>query len=405
MSRFIVFCAASVVALFGFFALVQNERIGRSDSPQPNNAATVSINALSTHFAPFPSTHSGAAIGVGTQVFESVQLPPATIVPMPTPRATQALSIVAHTETKKYTTFGDHRVRSDIVEIRLSQFPKPEQDNGRGLHWFPTTAQKREVVDRFIPELVSLKIRWLLMLQGMEDWNLTANDYLVDELNKAGIIPVMRLEMKVGQEDRTEVERVVAHYRARGVRYFQIFNEPNVREEWANAEYPTPEEFMQHWIPLAEIVAQHGGLPGLAPLMTMENHADEIFLEKEYQILLRENRYDLINIMWLAIHNYGGMDDKGFLKYRSYARISKFYFRQAIPMIATEGGMGDAHSSAETVVTAFDAMQFREPWFLAYCPWLIGNAVGGGHDDTWESQAWFQRNGPLPIVERVKNLE
>ncbi len=397
LTLFSISILVPTVVLFTFLYFnVPDESVAQSQA-NPFTEQRVTSAALD-----FPSTNVLAAVGVNR--IEPADLPAATIVPLPTDPATRALSIVVHTETKKYVTFGDHRVRSDVVEIRLSQFPKPEQDNGRGLHWFPTTAQKRQVIDRFVPELVAMKVRWLLILQGLEDWNLTANDYLVDKLNAAGIILVMRLEMKVGQEDLARVSRVVAHYRAKGVRYFQIFNEPNVREEWAHNKEPTPEEFMRHWIPLAEIVAQHGGLPGLAPLMTSANRADEIFLEKEYQVLLRERRYDLINIMWLAIHNYGGMDDKGFLKYRNYARISKFYFRQTIPMIATEGGMGDAHSSAETVVSAFDAMKFREPWFLTYCPWLIGNAVGGGHDDTWESQAWFQRNGPLPIVNRVKEL-
>lgn len=405
MLRITLLCCAIVIALIVFFLFGQNPKMGTSEYPQPIQATAIPVNVASISNETFPTTQSGAAIGANIQEFEIAQLPRATIVPMPTARATQSLAVVVHSETKKYITLGDHRVRSDVVEIRLSQFPKPSDDNGRGLHWFPTTAQKREVVDRFVPELAALKIRWLVILQGMEDWNLTANDYLVEELNRQGIIPVMRLEMKVGQENHAVVERVVAHYRASGVRYFQIFNEPNARQEWLDSEFPTPEKFMEHWIPLAEIVARHGGLPGLAPLMTTANHADEIFLEKEYQILLHEKRYDLINIMWLAIHNYGGMDDNGFLKYRTYARISKFYFRQTIPMLATEGGMGDAQNSAETVVNAFDAMKIREPWFLAYCPWLIGNAVGGGHDETWESQAWFQRSGALPIVARVKNLE
>lgn len=407
MVRYSIVALAIAVALTGLILFLQNHPFGSalvvtSLSFMSNSTA----NQVSRPFSPTLQTESDAKVGTGLDsASDSHTVPRATIVPMPTARATQSLAIVVHTETKKYITLGDHRVRSDVVEIRLSQFPKPEQDNGRGLHWFPTTAQKREVVDRFIPELAALKIRWLVILQGMEDWNFAANDYLVDELNKQGIVPVMRLEMKVGAVDQGKLERVVAHYRARDVRYFQIFNEPNAQAEWAHGETPAPEEFMQHWIPLAEIVARHGGLPGLAPLMTSANHADEIFLEKEYQILLREKRYDLINIMWLAIHNYGGMDEKGFLRYQTYARISKFYFRQVIPMIATEGGMGDAHNSAETVVSAFDAMKTREPWFLAYCPWLIGNAVGGGHDDTWEAQAWFQQNGPMPIVERVKNLE
>lgn len=400
-----------LLLVVGFAAIFPNNHVSGIEG-QANETGTRTLpTQIPTVVETEPSSELLSARGTGNVGFgfaeqaDTERLPISTIVPLPTSHPTTALSIVVQSETRKYVTFGDHRVRSDVVDIRLSQFPKPERDNGRGLHWFPTTSQKREVVDRFVPELVAMNIRWLLILQGIEEWHLTANDYLIDELNEAGIVPVMRLDLKVGYVNPERVGRVVAHYRAKGVRYFQIFNEPNVDLEWADGQVGSPEEFLQYWIPLAEIVARHGGLPGLAPLSPAGNHADEIFLEKEFQVLLRENRHDLINIMWLSIHNYGGMVEKGFLRYQTYARISRFHFRQVIPMIGTEGGMGDAHASADTIISAFDAMKMREPWFLSFCPWLIGNAVGGGHDDTWESQAWFQRGGPLPIVERVKKLE
>jgi hypothetical protein len=49
----------------------------------------------------------------------------------------------------------------------------------------------------------------------------------------------------------------------------------------------------------------------------------------------------------------------------------------------------------------------REPYLLAFAPWLIGNAVGGGHDSRWEGAAWF--TGTLnqvrarPVVDKAKN--
>ncbi|HZQ05959.1 MAG TPA: hypothetical protein VFD70_05225 [Anaerolineae bacterium] len=30
----------------------------------------------------------------------------------------------------------------------------------------------------------------------------------------------------------------------------------------------------------------------------------------------------------------------------------------------------------------------RDSYLFAFCPWLIGNSIGGGRDDAWESQAW-----------------
>lgn len=371
------------------------------------SAAVMIVLMLAVGFIPNSSSANAASDHVEPVIISqpkpTVELTPIatriSLLALPKPR-----TVVTHVETKKWVTYGEQRVRADVVDVRLSLFPHPADDNGRGLHWFPTLTQKPEVVDRFVSELKQMKIRWLVILQGVEDWNLTSNDYLVERLNEAGITPVMRIESRVGALNLERLQRIVIHYRAKGVRYFQIFNEPNAREEWSSPEYPTPESFIRYWIPAAEIVAQQGGLPGLAPLMPMQNRADELFLETELQLLKRAERYDLINVMWLAIHNYGGMDEMGFLRYRRYAAISKSALGQNLPMLSTEGGMGDAMSSTETVVNAFDVMKTREPWFLAYCPWLIGNAIGGGHDDTWESAAWFQQRGALPIVNRVKEL-
>lgn len=372
------------------------------------SVAIVIVLVVATGFTPSGSYVSAASDSIKPVVATPQPLPTFPPIIAPTrvslSSATNPRSVVAHVETKKWVTFGENRVRSDVVDIRLSLFPRPAEDNGRGLHWFPTMSQKPEVVDRFVPELVAMRIRWLVILQGVEDWNLASNDYLVERLNEAGIIPVMRIEARVGALDLERLRQIVIHYRGKGVHYFQIFNEPNAREEWSGADYPTPELFLRYWIPAAEIVAQNGGLPGLAPLMPMSSRADEPFLDKELRLLVHTGRFDLINVMWVAIHNYGGMDENGFLRYRRYAAIAKSALGQNVPLLSTEGGMGDAMSSSETVVSAFDAMKTREPWLLAFCPWLIGNAVGGGQDDTWESAAWYQRNGAMPIVDRIRSL-
>lgn len=307
-------------------------------------------------------------------------------------------------ESKQWVNWGETRVRSDVVDIRLSLFPRPTNDNGRGIHWFPTLSQKREVIDRFVPELIAMNVHWVVVLQGLDEWNLDANDYLIDQLNAAGIVPVMRIEAQVGAMNLERLRLVVQHYRARGVRYYQIYNEPNFRAEWADKKQVNAFAFVEQWLPAAQVVAENGGLPGLAPLAPTGDLDDVLFLENALTALVRARRFDMINVMWLAVHNYGGLDDKGFFRYRRYDTMARYVLGQHLPMLATEGGMGDAQNSTDTIVAAFEHMQAREPWMLAYCPWLIGNAVGGGHDDAWESQAWFQHNGALPIIERVKGL-
>lgn len=299
-------------------------------------------------------------------------------------------------------------VRADaFAPLALPEWPRPNSDNGRGLHWFPTTRQTRAVVDRFVPELNDLRIRWLVVLQGLNDWDITANDYLIDRLNQAGITPVVRIEGQVGQMDWRRVGWVVARYRERGVRYFQIFNEPNLREEWSDPGPQTPERFAEFWMQGAQVVAANGGLPGLAPMSPRGDDSDLTFLRAALTELKARTRYDLVNLMWISIHNYGGLDANGFYRYRRYNAIVRELFGASLPMIATEAGMQNADATAPMIGDAYRFVaRARESYLLAYAPWLIGNFVGGGHDPKWEPYAWFIGSPGSPVartvVERAK---
>jgi len=287
-------------------------------------------------------------------------------------------------------------VRADaFAPLPLTSFPRPPNDNGRGLHWFPTTHQTRAVVDRFVPELIAMRISWVVLLQGMNDWDIIANDYLIECLISQGIVPVMRIDRPVGMMDYARLGWIVARYRDRGVRYFQIFNEPNVKEEWSSDRAYSPEGFVEYWVPAAEVIAANGGFPGFSPMSPQNDDSDLAFFQDALEELKARRRFDLANLMWVAVHNYGDFDGRnasadGFFRYRSYDSIVKQVLGGALPMIITEGGLGDAESMANMIAPMYRfVMTQREPYFFAFAPWLIGNAVGGGHDARWESAAWF----------------
>lgn len=301
-------------------------------------------------------------------------------------------------------------VRADsFAPLPLASFPRPLNDNGRGLHWFPTTRQTRAVVDRFVPELTAMNIRWLIVLQGMHDWDLTTNDYLIERLSSAGIMVVMRIDRQVGPMDWARLGWIVARYRERGVRYFQIYNEPNVESEWGIDGAHTPERFVSYWIQAAEVVAANGGYPAFSPMSVQDDAYDLVFFQDALKELKRLRRYDLLNLTWLSVHNYGdlGQPKDGFFRYRAYDAIVAQELNGLLPIMATEGGLGDADSTAQEIGTMYDFVERRrEPQLLAFAPWLIGNSVGGGHDSRWELAAWF--TGTLTqvrqrsVVDRVK---
>jgi hypothetical protein len=342
-----------------------------------------------THSATSTPSVDSSRIGTATPVMTPARPDAKT----PTP-----VRVVVSTQKRSWVYFHGPAtyVRGDaFAPLPLSSFPCPTSDNGRGLHWFPTTFQPRAVVDRFIPELKAMRIRWVVIVQGMEDWNMVANDYLIDRLNAEDIVVVMRIDRQVGPMDWQRLGWIVARYRERGVRYFQIYNEPNAPDEWGTRESPTPEQFVAYWIQAAEVIAANGGFPGFTPMSPQRDDSDLVFFQTALQELKRLGRFDLVNQMWVSVHNYGDFDprnptDDGFFRYRSYDAITKNVFGASLPMIITEGGLGDAEQMAAVIAPMYQFVQnLREPYLLAFAPWLIGNGVGGGHDPRWEGAAWF----------------
>jgi hypothetical protein len=205
---------------------------------------------------------------------------------------------------------------------------------------------------------------------------------------------------------------IVARYRERGVRYFQIFNEPNLIEEWGPRDAPTPEQFVAYWIQAAEVIAANGGFPGFAPMSPQRDDSDLDFFQAALEELKRLKRFDLVNPMWVSVHNYGDFDLRnpsgdGFFRYRRYDAITRTIFGGSLPMIITEGGLADAEKTANVIAPMYWFVQNeREPHLLAFAPWLIGNAVGGGHDPRWEGAAWFtgtlSQVKPRSVVEQAK---
>lgn len=367
---------------------------------------------------PITFTPTAERNGVDASATRWVASPPTTATVLPTranAKTPTPVRVVIGTQKRSWVYYRGPAtyVRADaFAPLSLSSLPRPAQDNGRGLHWFPTTYQTRAVVDRFIPELVAMNIRWLVILQGMNDWGMLANEYLIERLNAAGIMIVMRIDRQVGPMDWNRLGWIVARYRERGVRYFQIFNEPNAKDEW-NGEGPyTPERFVAYWIQAAEIVAANGGLPGFAPMSPQPDDSDLIFFQSALTELKRLGRFDLVNLMWLSVHNYGDFDprfptDDGFFRYRSYDAMTKQVLGGSLPIVITEGGLGDGEQMADLIAPMYQFISSkREPYLLAFAPWLIGNAVGGGHDPRWETAAWFtgtlSQVLPRNVVEQAK---
>jgi len=294
--------------------------------------------------------------------------------------------------------------------LSLDEYPRPPADNGRGMHWIPTLSSSPQVVDRFVKELQDMHMKWAVFLN--DGTNVGANDYLVRKLSTAGIEPIMRVYTPGLVPTNGDLAGMVKHYGALGVRYFQLYNEPNLRVE-TGGQPPDVQRYLDLWLPAAEVVTKAGGLPGFGALSPQGEYDDRQFLRDALRAIKARGKESALDHAWLAIHNYTGprpLDDpNGFLRFRQYNRIMRDELGRSLPIIGTEGGTHVSSQVSENqqtkmVVGAYNYMRHRQPYNFAYTYWIIANEAGGGRDPEFSRYALFRRDGASPLVDALKAM-
>lgn len=319
------------------------------------------------------------------------------VPPTPTPTETPTPTVVGPTPPviKPIHAYGIREA------IPYQAFPKPPGDNGWGMHWIPTVSQERGVVDQFVAEMVRMHIKWVVFLN--DGTNIGDNDYLVDRLVANGIMPVMRLYRDGILPYDGNLGAVVRHYRAKGVYYFQLYNEPNVDIE-NQQSFANPDQYARAWANAARVVVENGGLPGIAALSPGGSYNHLQFLDRTFYALEYNGDAYLLNHAWLSAHNYHGTrpynDPGGFLLFREYDKIVQAHLGRSLPIIGTEGGSyhPDPNVDRQFIEYQYTYMRNREPYFFAFSYWLIANRAGGGHDTQWEWQTLIRPNYVHPVV-------
>jgi hypothetical protein len=289
----------------------------------------------------------------------------------------------------------------DSSPMALEDFPRPVSDNGNGIHWIPTVGQSPDVVDHYVAKAKEMGMKWVVFLN--EGVNIGQNDYLVEQLTRAGIEPVMRIYTPGVVPIEGDIQELVEHYSDLGVHYYQLYNEPNLMVE-TGGKSPNVSEFLDHWIPAAKEVLKAGGLPGLSPLSPMGEMDDRQYLTQMLEGVKSRGQVSLLDKAWLGLHNYTGAlplsDPDGFLRFRQYDQIVRQQLGRSMPVIGTEGGTHVSEAVSEEqqismVTGAYDYMRRqREPYNFAFTYWIIAN----GHDPAWEEHALFRSDGPTSLA-------
>lgn len=195
----------------------------------------------------------------------------------------------------------------------IADYPRPANDNGWGIHWGPGAASQDPAAVGFFAEQVDeMGIKWVKILNRGTDF---AMDGVVDALTARKIMPVLRIqEQDMEALYPPDVRRLVQHYRLRGVPYYELYNEPNLLDEWPAGASIDIGRVADVWIPVAAAVQDTGGFPS-TPALAPGGHWEDMDF---FRTFLREVRRRAENGdklayqalcgkpgVWIANHNYG----------------------------------------------------------------------------------------------------
>lgn len=279
----------------------------------------------------------------------------------------------------------------------LASFPRPENDNGRGLHFILDPAEDN--VRGYAPFLQKMKIRWATIYVGDELQATRVAKFLFDEY---GIFSNMRV---YASGERPKSPDFWFKFAQRCVEmgippYIQIFNEPEDGREG----FDDTEHFARLWGARAQAVAEGGGYPGLQVLA--EEFLDAITIGISDIVKQR---------MYFCLHNYGAnhppeypypeqtvlQDDTAVLRFLAIAEWYKSRIGTVPPMLGGEGGWLYQNADDKTMPPVdidrwVDWHSEMFDWFRTgvlsngdplpdylfnVCPWLL-------YASNWYSDSW-----------------
>jgi hypothetical protein len=326
--------------------------------------------------------------------------------------------------------------------MNLLDYPRPKRDTGIGFHWFPDYYHyERRYFDVFVPELKAMGASWLLVLS---DGLNTIPDWFLRGLIEQDIEPIIRIYTRfVAFIDQAGLRQACKHYAGLGVHYVHVFNEPNLRLEWAewNAER-LPARFMDYLIPCLETMySVEGIIPVFTPLAPAGDYWDTSFLKEALAILNQKGKKYLYDKMAIGIHNYafnkplafgkggsqrwtcarpyqrppGCEDQTGFYLFEWYDEIVRQRAGRRLPLIGCENGvrLGDAddprspainealHAERHAAMCQMTMSGELPYYFFNNAFWLLA----ADDENFFVRHSWYRPNGEPRVPQSVAALK
>jgi len=190
--------------------------------------------------------------------------------------------------------------------MKIHEYPRPSRDTGIGVHWFPDPYHySPEDLATFAPELSALGLSWLAMISDLDQ---TVPETFVRGLRELGIEPIVRIcPQKVEYLDPDRLRSVCRLYASWGVHYVHVYQDPNMRDRWAQWDpRALPERFMTYLLPCLQVLHSIENLiPVLTPLAPGGDYDDLRFLAWCLDIIMRLGHAYLFDKLAIGIQNYG----------------------------------------------------------------------------------------------------
>ena len=279
----------------------------------------------------------------------------------------------------------------------LRAWPRPEDDNGLGLHFLQSQQFDEIEAQRQVNRLHQLGIHWTVVIYRDADHL----QMIAPIFQAAGINVIWRPFVRPYQI-YAGWERDVFYLQSRGMApYMQLYNEPSLNQEWAGWGTIDRELFLSHMLNAAGRVYDSGGYVGLqfvnpewlsTALRHIQDTGNSRYLERSF----------FIPHLYGLNHPPGYADDiNGVLGFREYADLFRREIGFVPPMLVGEGGWrpGEAQDNRYQAINeqlhrdyhlaVFDwfrtgKLSNGDPlpdYVFTFCPWLLA--------DPNDPAAWF----------------
>jgi hypothetical protein len=303
-------------------------------------------------------------------------------------------------------------LRTDLPAMSLQDWPRPDNDNGRCMHFLRNQYFVEDELHVNVQRLQQLGARWTLVVYADENIIKMA----APVFKQAGIIPIWRKMLRAHQpyyDWARDVELVKSY----GLPpYFQLYNEPSLLEEWELSDHgPNMSIFTDNLMQASQDVYNAGGYVGW-------QFVNQEWLDHAIDEVQRRGGQKLFERFFFIPHPYGmnfpptyTTDGRGILSYRYYMDQLERRLGFRPMMIAGEGGwkINNTESADYPPINDESHRQYHVElfdWFrtgqlsngyplpdelLAYCVWLIADR---GDDNAWWDSFAGNRQATIDAV-------